>query len=65
MNWYIDKYKTLIDEATNEKQRADRISRARSCWASIVIGKSFGQTVDEYLADKPDKREFGEWVSTI
>lgn len=65
MNYYIDKYSPLILDCKTLAEYRRVYFRISAAIGSIILGRGFNQTLDEYLADKPVKQEFFKWWMEI
>lgn len=64
-NYYIAKFQPLIDSCKTPEEYSAVYLRISSCIAGMILGRGFNQSFEDYLSDKPIKKEFHEWWLSI
>lgn len=61
MNHYKKMYQPLIEGCKTPADYSKVYARISAAIAGLILGRGVNQSMDEYLADKPEKKEFYIW----
>jgi hypothetical protein len=57
---YVDTYEARLQK--DPDRRGAIINKARLHYCSLVIGREFGETIEQWHERRPEVAEFGRWV---